>query len=139
MPVETTMPSSARLAAYPPCHHSPSAMHCASPASATGTPGTSSPSAPASGKSRQDAMLTGLTVPAPGVLSNDSDPDGDPLQYRWDQRSGEAIVLRDDDTVEASFISPQVHSDEVLEFSLVVIDSKGATSFPAIVRITVRP
>jgi chitinase len=67
------------------------------------------------------------------------DPDGDALEYRWEQQSGEAIVLRDDDTVEASFISPHVDSDEVLEFTLVVIDPKGATSFPATVRITVRP
>jgi hypothetical protein len=67
------------------------------------------------------------------------DPDGDPLQYRWEQRSGEAIALRGDDTIEASFISPIVRSDEVLAFSLVVIDSKGASSLPAIVRVTVRP
>jgi hypothetical protein len=71
--------------------------------------------------------------------SNSSDPDGDPLQYRWSQQSGPAIALRGDNTVEASFGSPHVLTEQTLVFSLVVIDSKGAVSFPALVRVTVRP
>ena len=83
-----------------------------------------------------DPVTNHIPVPDPGAdrivapeqvvllsAAGSQDPDGDPLQYRWAQRSGEGIVLRDDDTVEASFISPKVQSDEVLEFSLVVIDS----------------
>lgn len=68
-----------------------------------------------------------------------SDPDGDPLQYRWAQQAGPLIALRGDDKIEASFGSPRVLTEQTLVFSLVVIDSKGAVSFPALVRVTVRP
>ena len=71
--------------------------------------------------------------------ANSSDPDGDPLQYRWAQQSGPMRALRDDDKVEATFGSPKVLTEQTLVFSLVVIDDKGAVSFPKTVRITVRP
>jgi hypothetical protein len=71
--------------------------------------------------------------------ANSSDPDGDPLQYRWAQQSGPMRALRDDDKVEATFGSPKVLTEQTLVFSLVAIDDKGAVSFPATVRITVRP
>jgi hypothetical protein len=68
-----------------------------------------------------------------------TDADGDTLQYRWQQLSGRIVVLRDENTFEPSFVSPHVDAADVLEFSLVVIDSHGATSLPARVRITVTP
>lgn len=68
-----------------------------------------------------------------------TDEDGDSLEYRWQQLSGRAVVLRDETTVEASFVSPHVDAQDVLEFSLIVVDGKGASSLPARVRITVQP
>ena len=52
-----------------------------------------------------------------------ADPDGDPIEYRWAQTDGRAVILRDDDTAEPSFVSPAVTVEEVLEFSLVVSDT----------------
>jgi hypothetical protein len=62
-PVETTMPSMARVV-YPPRQYSPSAMQWPSPASSTGRPGSTGRSASTIGYGRQSTMLTGLTVPA---------------------------------------------------------------------------
>lgn len=72
-----------------------------------------------------------------GAASQDAD--GDPIRYRWQQQAGPTVLLRDGDTVAPVFVSPRVASEETLEFSLFVIDSKEAMSFPVVVRITVRP
>lgn len=68
-----------------------------------------------------------------------ADPDGEALTYSWQQESGPAVLLRGADTATPYFVSPVVSTSTVLEFSLVVSDSRGATSFPTIVRITVNP
>jgi hypothetical protein len=67
------------------------------------------------------------------------DPDGDPLTYRWEQDSGRIVVLQSPLAADTVFVAPRLDTEEVLEFSLVVTDSKGASTFPAIVRVTVRP
>jgi hypothetical protein len=67
------------------------------------------------------------------------DPDGDPIRYQWQQETGPTVLLRSGDTVAPVFVAPRVAREETLEFSLVVVDSKEAMSFPAVVRITVRP
>jgi hypothetical protein len=67
------------------------------------------------------------------------DPDGDPLTYVWRQEAGRAVILHDPDTAMPFFISPRVTTPEVLRFTLVVRDSKGATTFPAIVHVMVQP
>jgi hypothetical protein len=72
-----------------------------------------------------------------GAQSND--PDGQPLQYRWQQEAGPAVILRAPETAAPYFIAPFVRETTILEFSLVVIDSRGATSYPDTVRITVTP
>ncbi|MGE5245126.1 MAG: PKD domain-containing protein [Betaproteobacteria bacterium] len=71
--------------------------------------------------------------------SASADPDNDPITFEWTQESGRAVVLRDADTASPFFMAPSVTAPEVLEFSLVVSDSKGATTLPAIVRVTVQP
>ena len=69
-----------------------------------------------------------------------SDPDGDPLQYHWEQVSGRVVILRETETVAPNFVAPRVTSSEsVLVFSLVVKDNKGATSFADTVQIKVTP
>lgn len=85
-----------------------------------------------------DQTVASETVVAlTGAASQDAD--GDPIRYRWQQQAGPTVILRDGDTVAPVFVSPRVAREETLEFSLFVIDSKEAMSFPAIVRIAVRP
>jgi len=70
---------------------------------------------------------------------NSADPDGDPLSLDWQQVKGPAVLLRDPTTSAPYFVAPRVGTETILEFVLTATDSKEATSFPAIVRITVRP
>jgi hypothetical protein len=72
-----------------------------------------------------------------GTASNDSD--GDPLTYLWEQQAGPWVSLRSAASAIASFLSPSVATETVIDFSLTVKDSRGATSFPRTVQITVRP
>jgi hypothetical protein len=71
--------------------------------------------------------------------SASSDPDGDALSFLWTQEAGNTVILRAADTAAPFFLSPAVTSPQVLAFSLAVRDSKGATTFPTIVRVTVQP
>jgi hypothetical protein len=72
--------------------------------------------------------------------SASADADGDALRYRWQQTGGRYVTLFEDTTATPAFIAPFVEPGEVkvLEFALVVIDARGATSLPATVRVTVR-
>jgi hypothetical protein len=73
-----------------------------------------------------DRVLSSLTVvELSGATS--SDADGDPLAFLWEQQAGPWVSLRSAGSANASFLS------------LTVKDSRGATSFPSTVRITVRP
>jgi hypothetical protein len=71
--------------------------------------------------------------------SASTDADGDALQYRWQQTGGRYVTLFEATTATPAFIAPFVEPGEVkvLEFALVVIDARGATSLPATVRVTV--
>lgn len=68
-----------------------------------------------------------------------SDPDGDSLRFRWAQVSGTVVILHEGGTAEPFFIAPALSEEDVLEFSLVVVDDRGAESFPDFVRVTVTP
>ena len=67
------------------------------------------------------------------------DADNDALTFHWHQESGRAVVMRGQDTATPFFIAPRVTATEILEFSLVVRDAKGATTLPKIVKVTVQP
>lgn len=68
-----------------------------------------------------------------------SDPDlDDALSYVWRQTSGPAVDLINKTTGNPIFISPQVPTDTLLMFSLIVKDDKGAISNPAVVTVTVK-
>lgn len=71
--------------------------------------------------------------------SGSSDPDGDALQYHWQQVGGIQVQLVDESTAHPRFHAPYVTEPSVITFALAVRDSKGATSFPALIRITVTP
>ncbi|MFZ1756162.1 MAG: hypothetical protein WAU10_20605 [Caldilineaceae bacterium] len=68
-----------------------------------------------------------------------SDPDGDPLTYRWQQTGGRIVYVIDADTDAPYFVSPLVAEPDVLAFELVVRDDKGAETLPVEVKVTVNP
>lgn len=68
-----------------------------------------------------------------------SDPDGNPLTYEWKQQGGRMVLLVTPIAAQPQFISPRVDTKDMLEFSLIVSNSMGASTFPAIVRVTVDP
>ena len=71
-------------------------------------------------------------------IANDSDP-GDKISYSWRQIAGPATELSHSNTMNPSFIAPNVSADTQLRFALTAIDNKGATSItPAIVTITIK-
>ena len=58
--------------------------------------------------------------------SGSSDPDDDPLRYRWNQYSGEPVVLSSRNVVNPTFTAPQgLTADAVLSFRLLVTDPSG--------------
>ncbi|MBI4603175.1 MAG: hypothetical protein HY721_14545 [Planctomycetes bacterium] len=69
--------------------------------------------------------------------SDTSDPEGDPLSFRWTQRSGRPVALEGADSPVATFIAPEVDEEETLEFELLVGD--GWVTATGTVRVTVLP
>jgi hypothetical protein len=110
--------------------------------SATATIAVAVPSPPDHGIPSADAGPD-QTVAPETVVDLDgrasADPDADALRFAWEQTAGPFVIVRDTDTARPYFLAPFVEAPEVLEFSLVVEDARGATSFPDVVRITVAP
>ena len=58
--------------------------------------------------------------------SGSSDPDGDPLRYRWNQLSGEPVVLSSRNVANPTFMAPEgLTVEAVLQFRLLVTDPEG--------------
>ena len=58
--------------------------------------------------------------------SGSSDPDGDTLRFRWNQYSGEPVVLSSRDVANPTFTAPEgLTADAVLSFRLLVTDPSG--------------
>lgn len=68
--------------------------------------------------------------------SASSDVDGSVVNYRWQQLSGPAVVIDDENAARTSFTAPAAPAD--LEFQLIVTDDEGAAS-AARLTITVVP
>ena len=72
----------------------------------------------------QTGVWEGALVTLDG--SGSSDPDDDPLRYRWNQLSGEPVVLSSRNVVNPTFTAPQGLTAEVaLQFRLLVTDPSG--------------
>lgn len=70
--------------------------------------------------------------------SGSTDPDGDMLEYQWQQLpGGPAVVLANANTATASFVAPEVDANTLLLFSLTVRDPSGAEDTD-VVTVTVR-
>ena len=68
-----------------------------------------------------------------------SDPDGDTLRFRWNQYSGEPVMLSSPDIVNPTFTAPEgLTADAVLSFRLLVTDPEGRFDSDT-VTITVDP
>ena len=71
--------------------------------------------------------------------SGSSDPDDDPLRYRWNQLSGESVVLSSQNVVNPTFTAPVgLTADAVLIFRLLVTDP-GSRFDSDTVTVTVDP
>ena len=58
--------------------------------------------------------------------SGSSDPDDDPLKYRWNQYRGERVALSSRDVVNPTFTAPrELTADVMLSFRLLVTDPSG--------------
>lgn len=57
-----------------------------------------------------------------------SDSDGSIVSYQWQQTTGTSVSLSNADQAVATFIAPEVSSNEILTFRFTVTDDKGASS-----------
>lgn len=78
----------------------------------------------------------GASVTLDGTASSDSD--GTVASYAWTQTAGPAVTLAGANTVHPTFTAPEVSSDTVLTFKLIVTDDDGAHSAPDTVNVTVK-
>jgi hypothetical protein len=76
---------------------------------------------------RQSVTLTG----------SGTDPEDQPLTYRWQQISGNNVTINNVDNPQASFTAPSTAG--VLEFSLIITDDFGMTSSDNVTVTVVAP
>ncbi|TFY98489.1 PKD domain-containing protein [Ramlibacter rhizophilus] len=66
-----------------------------------------------------------------------SSPSNLSLSYLWSQTAGPEVQIVDVNNASASFIAPVVNANTTLTFQLIVKDSRGVTSQPDTVNVTV--
>jgi len=62
------------------------------------------------------------------LVGSASDSDGSIVSVLWEQTAGTTVTLTGADSVEASFVTPEVISDEVLTFTITATDDSGAST-----------
>ena len=78
-------------------------------------------------------VVEGSEVTLSGVAS---DADNDSLTYSWTQVSGPSVTINNPSNLEASFIAPQVTSNQKLEFRLTVNDGTDTATGTIVVTVT---
>ena len=86
-------------------------------------PPTNQPPAVSAGPGQ--TVAEGSTITLDGAAS---DPDGDPLTYRWTHNSTIPIALGDDASAGTTFAAPRVPSDATIAFTLTATDHHNATA-----------
>ena len=66
-----------------------------------------------------------------------TDVDGSISSYQWQQISGPTVSLSANDIANPVFIAPSIDADSILQFRLVAIDDKGASSDADLVQIMI--
>ncbi|MFC7076475.1 S8 family serine peptidase [Haloarcula halophila] len=97
----------------------------------------STPNAAPTADAGSDTSVTaGATVTLDATGS--TDPDGDALEYSWDQIDSPSVSLRDANTATPEFTAPTVDSRTTLTFELRVDDGNGGSATDT-VDVTVSP
>ncbi|WDE10481.1 PKD domain-containing protein [Thalassomonas haliotis] len=60
------------------------------------------------------------------LVGSGTDYDGSIVSYSWSQIAGTVVELTNSETAVATFIAPDVNTDEILSFQLIVTDNDGA-------------
>ena len=68
-----------------------------------------------------------------------TDPDGDALEYVWEQLSGRVVTLHNPTSANPEFVAPRTSIAQELEFLVSARDARGATTLPVLVRVHVVP
>jgi Ca-activated chloride channel family protein len=99
-------------------------------------PGNSPPIANAG---ENQTVNPGEIVLLNGTDSKDPDPDDNITQYLWQELGGNVTFPLDNaNTSMPSFVAPNVTSDIILNFSLIVTDNRKATSTPDTASVIVK-
>lgn len=70
--------------------------------------------------------------------SSSTDPDGDPLTFRWSRVSGPEVTLEGANSAAATFVAPEVTSPAEIAFRVEVEDGRGGIDLDD-VRVTIDP
>ncbi|MGS2720378.1 PKD domain-containing protein [Paraglaciecola aestuariivivens] len=70
------------------------------------------------------------------LVATGSDPDGSITSVQWTQTAGTSVDLGDANTANLNLVAPMVNSDEVLSFTVTVVDNDGAAATDT-VKVTV--
>ncbi|PTU31223.1 hypothetical protein CJD38_07675 [Stenotrophobium rhamnosiphilum] len=91
---------------------------------------------PPTANAGQDQIVnSGAMVSLPGT---GTDPEGQPLTYRWDQIGTPQVQISNATTATAQFVAPTVTSNTTLQFGLTVTDNQGVSASDT-VDVTVQP
>lgn len=89
---------------------------------------TSSPPSNVAPKADAGADRTADELTQVTLIGSGNDSDGSVSGYLWEQTSGTAVTLTNDDSANTSYLAPDVSADETLTFKLTVTDNDGASA-----------